>query len=113
MKSKQLARLKMFALALILPGLAGLIASAMLSVHYLDTMPRWPSPQESRTVPRNIRGIVVFQTEAEKLNLDLLEYCSIGVFVAGLGLGLVYLEKWSARQSRAAEQDDQFSQYYL
>jgi uncharacterized membrane-anchored protein YitT (DUF2179 family) len=113
MKSKQLVKLKMIALALILPGLAGLIASAMLSVHYLDTMPRWPSPQESRTIPRNIHGIVVFQTETENLNLDLLEYSSIGVFVAGLGLGLVFLEKWTARRSRAAEQDDQFSQYYL
>jgi uncharacterized membrane-anchored protein YitT (DUF2179 family) len=103
----------MIALTLILPGLAGLIVSAMLSVHYLDTMPRWPSPQESRTVPRNIHGIIVFQTETENRNLDLIEYASIGVFVVGLGLGLVYLEKWSARQSRAAESEDQFSKYYL
>jgi uncharacterized membrane-anchored protein YitT (DUF2179 family) len=113
MKAKALAKLKMIALALILPGLAGLIASAMVSVHYLDTMPRWPSPQESRTVPRNIHGVIVFQTETEDRNLNLLEYSSIGVFVGGLGLGLVYLEKWSLRQSRAAEEPDQFSQHYL
>jgi len=105
--------LKMIALALILPGLAGLIVSAMISVHYLDTMPRWPSPQESRTVPRNIHGIVVFQTASEDRKLDLLEYSSIGVFVSGLGVGLVYLEKWSARQSRASEESDRVSKYYL
>ena len=111
MKAKALAKLKMIALALILPGLAGLIASAMVSVHYLDTMPRWPSPQESRIVPRNIHGIIVFQTETEDRNLNLLEYCSIGVFAVGLGLGLVYLEKWRLRQSSAAEESEQFSRY--
>jgi hypothetical protein len=100
-------------LALILPGLAGLIVSAMVSVHYLDTMPRWPSPQEGRTVPRNIHGIIVFQTEAESRSLDLLEYSSISLFAAGLGLGLIYLEKWSTRQARATNEDNQFTQHYF
>jgi uncharacterized membrane-anchored protein YitT (DUF2179 family) len=113
MKSKSLAKLKTIALALILPGLAGLIASAMVSVHYLDTMPRWTSPRESRTVPRNIHGIIVFQTAIEDRNLNLVEYSSIGVFVAGLGLGLVYLEKWSVRQARAAQESDPLSKSYL
>jgi hypothetical protein len=95
-----------------LPGLAGLIASAMFSVHYLDTMPRWPSPEELRTVPRNIHGIVVYQTAAEDRKLDMMEYSSVGVFVLGLAVGLVYLEKWGARQARLAEESDRAKENY-
>jgi len=112
MKSRQLRTLKAVSLALILPGLAGLIVSSMFSVHYLDTMPRWPSPQELRTVPRNIHGIVVYQTDAEDRKLDLMEYSSVGVFLVGLSLGLVYLEKWSSRQARATEEDEKLTEYY-
>jgi hypothetical protein len=112
MKSSQLGKLRIIALLLILPGLAGLIVSAMVSVHYLDTMPRWPSPQELRTVPRNIHGIVVYQTGAEDKKLDLIEYSSVGVFLAGLGLGLAYLERWGAKQARATEEDEKLTQYY-
>jgi len=104
MKTKQLAKLKAIALTLMLPGLAGLIVSAMISGHYLDTMPKWPSPQELRTVPRNIHGIVVYQTAAEDRRLDIVEYSSVGVFLAGLGLGLLYLEKWGARQASLARE---------
>lgn len=104
MRPTQLRTLKSIALTLILPGLAGLITSAMFSLHYLDTMPRWSSPEELRTVPRTIHGIVVYQTEAEDRKLNLMEYSSIGVFVVGLGLGLLYLEKWNERQVRAAEE---------
>jgi hypothetical protein len=106
MKPVRLRTLKTISLSLLLPGLAGLIVSAMFSVHYLDTMPRWPSPEELRTVPRNIHGIVVYQTAAEDKKLDLIEYSSVGVFVAGLALGLLYLEKWGARQARLAEERD-------
>jgi hypothetical protein len=105
MKPTQLRTLKSMALTLIMPGLAGLIISAMFSVHYLDTMPRWPSPEEFRTVPRNIHGIVVYQTTAEDKRLNLMEYSSIGVFLAGLALGLLYLEKWSERQARIGGED--------
>ena len=110
MKTAQLRMLRVISLVLILPGLAGLIVSSMISVHYLDTMPKWPSPEELRTVPRNIHGIVVYQTEPEDRNLNLIEYSSVGVFVVGLGLGLAYLEKWSARQMRAAQEDDRLSE---
>ncbi|MGA2560717.1 MAG: hypothetical protein ABSF17_13645 [Terracidiphilus sp.] len=72
----QLARLRVISLTLLLPGLAGLIVSAMFSVHYLDTMPKWPSPQELRTVPRNIHGTVVYQTAKEDRELNLMEYSS-------------------------------------
>lgn len=106
MKSAQLARLRIVSLAFMLPGLAGLIVSAMISMHYLDTMPRWPSPQEMRMTPRNIHGIVVYQTKAEDRQLNLMEYASVAVFLSGLTLGLVYLDRWSARQARAGEEED-------
>jgi hypothetical protein len=99
-------------LTLLLPGLAGLIISAMFSVHYLDTMPKWPSPQELRTVPRNIHGTVVYQTAKEDRELNLMEYSSVGVFLVGLGLGLVYLEKWGARQARVVEEDEALTENY-
>ena len=112
MKPTQLRTLKAISLALILPGLAGLIVSAMFSVHYLDTMPRWPSPEGLRTVPRNIHGIVVYQTAAEDRKLNRMEYSSVGVFASGLILGLVYLKKWGARQARASEEDDRLTRDY-
>jgi hypothetical protein len=113
MKPRRLRALKAISLALILPGLAGLIGSAMFSMHYLDTMPRWPSPDEQRTVPRNIHGILVYQTVEENRKLDLMEYSSVGVFAAGLVVGLVYLEKWRARQARASEEDDRLTRHYF
>jgi hypothetical protein len=84
----------------------------MFSVHYLDTMPKWPSPQELRTVPRNIHGTVVYQTAKEDRELNLMEYSSVGVFLVGLGLGLVYLEKWGARQARVVEEDEALTENY-
>jgi hypothetical protein len=112
MKAKHLARLKAIALTFMLPGLAGLIVSAMISGHYLDIMPKWPTPQELRTVPRNIHGIVVYQTAAEDMRLNLIEFSSIGVFLLGLGLGLVYLEKWGARQASLVPEEDNLSENY-
>jgi hypothetical protein len=75
-------------------------------------MPKWPSPQELRTVPRNIHGTVVYQTAKEDRELNLMEYSSVGVFLVGLGLGLVYLEKWGARQARVVEEDEALTENY-
>jgi hypothetical protein len=110
MKAAQLALLRFVALLLILPGLAGLIISAMISAHYLDTMPRWPTLADGRVVARDIHGIVVYQTEAENRNLSMIEYSSVGVFVVGLGLGLVYLEKWGSLQQRTGEEDTELAE---
>ncbi len=52
MKPARLATLKFLALLFLLPGMAGLIGAAMISTHYLDTMPGWPSPEVNRVVPR-------------------------------------------------------------
>jgi hypothetical protein len=106
MKPTQLATLKFFALLFLLPGLAGLILSAMISTHYLDSLPRWATPEQMRVVPRNINGTVVYQTVQEDRTLSVIEDTSVGVFVIGLGLGLVYLEKWGSSRVELGEEDE-------
>ena len=105
MKVAQLPALKFFALLFLLPGLGGLIVSAIISTHYLDTMPRWPAPAEQRIVPREVHGITIYQTAAEDRELSVVEFASVGVFLIGLVIGVVYLEKWGAAQSRAVEEE--------
>jgi len=109
MKAKQLATLKFFSLLFLLPGLAGLIISAIISTNYLDTLPKSPTMNELRTVPREINGAVVYQTAQENRRLNIIEYSSVGVFILGLGLGLVYLEQWGSAQASAAEQEDKLT----
>jgi len=110
MKTAQLATLRFFSLLFLLPGLAGLVISAMVSTNYMDTLPKSPAPEELRTTPRNINGYVVYQTVEEDQRLTFLEYTSMGVFVIGLGLGLVYFEKWGNYRSREAEEDNELSE---
>ena len=107
MKTANLAMLRFFSLLFLLPGLAGLIGSAMISTHYLDTLPQSPAPDEMRMTPRGIHGAVVYQTVEEDRKLSLIEYSSAGVMLVGLGLGLVYQEKRGSAQAREAEQDDE------
>jgi hypothetical protein len=106
MKARYLATLRFISLLFLLPGLAGLIISAMVSTHYRDTLPRSPAPEEMRMTPRNIDGTVVYQTEDEDRRLSIMEYSSVGVFLVGLSLGLVYLEKWGGFRAKEAEDED-------
>jgi hypothetical protein len=110
MRTAHLAALRFFSLLFLLPGLAGLIVSAMISTHYLEVMPRGPVMVEGRIVPREIHGIVVFQTPEENRKLSTIEYSSVGVFLFGLGLGLVYLEKWGSLQVPAGEEKDEMAE---
>jgi hypothetical protein len=70
-------------------------------------MPRWPAPEVNRVVPRGIHGSTVYQTSAEDRDLNLIEGASVGVFLVGLVLGVVYLEQWGALQSRLAENESE------
>jgi len=96
MKRNNLFLLKFFALLFLLPGLAGLVTSAVVSTNYLQNLPRFPAVSELRMTPRNIHGVIVYQTPEEDQLLNQLEYTSVSVFVVGLLLGIVYLEKWSS-----------------
>lgn len=106
MKAAQLAALRFTSLLFLLPGLAGLLIAATVSTQYLDTLPKWPAPAESRITPRNIHGTVVYQTIEEDRRLSILEYGSVGVFLVGLGLGLVYLEKWGSSRAHEPGEDE-------
>ncbi len=106
MNRQQLGMLRFFSLLFLLPGLAGLIFSAMVSTSYLERLPRGPVPAEMRMIPRNIQGIVVYQTQEEDQRLTLMEDTSVGVFLVGLTLGLVYLRKWGIVHALGGEDDD-------
>jgi hypothetical protein len=105
----RLAALKFFALLFLLPGLAGLIVSAVISTHYLDTMPTQPVMEQHRIVPRGIHGTTIYQTPKENRNLNLIEYTSVGVFLTGFIIGIIYLEKWGSMQSRAGEEESELA----
>lgn len=105
MNVRNLRRLRFLSLLFLLPGLAGLILSAMLSMNYLETLPRSPMPSEYRMVPRNIDGTIVYQTKEENGRLDVMEYSSVAVFLVGLGLGLIYMRKWWIDYAISAEDD--------
>jgi hypothetical protein len=109
MKPAHLAKLRVFSLYFLLPGLAGLIVSALVSANYLDTLPKWPAPEEMRMTPRDIHGVIVYQTVEEDRNLNLMEYSSICVFLVGLASGFVYLEKWNRARVSEAERDEELA----
>ncbi len=97
--------LKFFALLFLLPGLAGLVISAVISTNYLEALPRSPDPTQERMTPRNVHGIVIYQTVTEDQRLSAMEYGSVSVFLVGLLLGIVYLEKWSSMRQIEMESD--------
>jgi hypothetical protein len=105
LKRVKLTVLKFFALLFLLPGLAGLVFSAMLSTNYLESLPKSPTPTEERMTPRNIHGVLIYQTVQEDERLSLMEYSSVGVFLVGLLLGIVYLEKWSSARAKDLKLD--------
>jgi hypothetical protein len=113
MKAAKFAVLRLTALSFLLTGLAGLIFSAVISTYYLDTMPKVPVPQDLRMTPRNIHGTVIYQTHQEDRNLSLIEYSSVAVFLTGLCLGVVYLEKWGSMRARESEDDDSVSTFLI
>jgi hypothetical protein len=105
-KEQNLPKLRAFSLGFLLPGLAGLIISASISTHYMNTLPRYPDPANLRMNPRNINGYIVYQTDQEDRFLDLFEYSSVGIFLIGLSTGLVYLQKWGLVHAIEAEDDE-------
>ena len=106
MKAARLATLKIFALAFLLVGLAGLIASASISTYYLEVMPQRPIPEKLQVVPRSIHGVTVYQTKEKDRDLSVVEYTSVGIFLVGLTLSAIYLEKWGSMQVPAGEEKE-------
>src|SRR5258707_13360631 len=90
MDALQLRSLKLLALLLLLPGLAGMLYSSNISSQYLVQLPRTPVPEEMRVTPQIIHGLVVYGTDEERKRLSLLEFGSTGTFVLGMCVGFVY-----------------------
>jgi|SRR6185437_1492882 len=105
MNPRKLSLLRLISLMFLLPGLGGLVISSVVSTHYLETLPRTPIPSELRMVPRNIHGVVVYQTDDEDRRLSIMEAASVGVFLVGLTTGLVYLRKWGIAQALNGEDE--------
>ena len=105
MKLSRLRSLKFFALLFMLPGLAGLIISAMVSTDYVENLPKFPNVVDHRVTPRNVHGTVIYQTAAEDQRLSVMEYSSVSVFLVGLVLGVVYLENWGKGRKNQSELD--------
>jgi hypothetical protein len=106
MDTLQLRSLKLMALLLLLPGLAGLLYSANISSQYLVHLPRTPVPEEMRITPQNIHGFVVYGTDEERKRLSQVEFGSTGVFVLGMCVGLVYMQRWAVSFAQYAEDED-------
>ena len=82
------------ALVLAIPALLAWTYGAGLESSYQRLLPQVANPMIGRVFPRNIHGIVVFQTHAEKLRLDLIEGISISAFFAGLTIGGLEERHW-------------------
>ena len=105
MNPDQLRGLRFATLLFLIPGLGGLLLAAIVSTQRLENLPRMPIPVEMRMTPRNIHGVVVYETEEEHKQLSLLEYGSVGIFGLGLVLGVVYMRRWGVAYAISAEED--------
>jgi len=108
MTTDNLSKLRLLSLCCLIPGLCGLILAATISTSYMDNLPRYPDPITQHMTPRFISGYVVYQTEDEARRLDIVEYSSVTLLLAGLVSGLVYLRKWGIARAIEAE-DDEFA----
>jgi len=106
MGAPQLRSLRLLALLLLLPGLAGLLYTANTSTRYLVELPRTPVPEEMRVTPQVIHGNVVYGTDEERKRLSLLEYTSTSIFVLGMCVGFVYMQQWGIAYCESAEEED-------
>lgn len=95
--------LKLIALLFMLPGMGGLIVSTMVSTNYLDHLPKVATTQ--RHIPRNVHGVTVYQSIAEDEKLTAMEYSSVAIFLIGLFLGVLYLEKWTSYRKADSARD--------
>jgi hypothetical protein len=89
---QKLARRLVLALGFL--GLAGFIWTMAMWNQQLDTLPRSPYPAKGGIYPRNIHGVIVYQTNSERDHLEMVQYASIGVFGLSIFLSVLYKKKW-------------------
>jgi hypothetical protein len=64
----------------------GIMWASYLSSTYQATLPRYPDPVAGRIYPRNIHGVVVYQTRDQRDRIDRIEYSWIVMLVAMFAL---------------------------
>jgi hypothetical protein len=106
MQNEHVAKLRFFSLMFLVPGLIGLMISATLSGIYMNTLPRYPDPQNLRMTPRNINGYTVYETDDEDRRLGRTEYGSMGMFLIGLAMALVHFQRSGLARAIESEADD-------
>ena len=79
-------------------GLAIWLYTATIWDTYLHTLPRVADSRLGRIYPRNIHGIVVFQTHAEERRLDGTMFTGFALALLGGGIGTL-VERRSRRSS--------------
>lgn len=102
---RNLPVLQFLALLFLVPGLFGLIVSAILSTNYAATLPRVPDPATMRIVPRDIHGITVFQTTEEDRTLTDVEFTALALFIVGIVLSIAYIERRYTISNKPLEHD--------
>jgi hypothetical protein len=100
------ATIRRVSIALLVPGIAGMFWAGTIRASYLDTLPKRPLPEQLRTVPRNIGGTVIYQTEDESALLTRVDIASGSIFLVGAFLGIVYLRRWGMRRMLENDEDE-------
>jgi hypothetical protein len=75
-------------------GIVGIIWTISIWFEYERTLPRSSSVAAGRIYPLNVHGIVVYQTNEERLRLDRIQYASIAVFGSSALLAAIYRYKF-------------------
>jgi hypothetical protein len=103
MRSRASDGYKVVSLMFLIAGTLGLILSAGISIHFRMTLPTTPIPEEMRMTPRNIGGIIVYETDDEDRRFNLIEYSSALSFAFGICLGCVYATRWGTARAIGAD----------
>lgn len=86
--------IKLFGMSLGYLGFAGMLCLFGLSNHEVSTLPRTPEPTAGNVCPRDIHGIVIYETRSEKKLYEELEVGSFLIFGTSFLLWLFSRWKW-------------------
>lgn len=103
--SSALRAMRMISLLFLLAGIGGYIASTIVVEQDRMTLPRGLVLAQGRMIPREIHGTTIYLTREENRRLNLFEYSSMTMLLAGAGLGLLFWTKLS--QSGAYSGEDE------
>ncbi len=86
--------LRIASIGLSVAGLLGVFWGMTIWNQYLGNLPRSPNAVTGNIYPRNIHGVVVYQTLKQRSSLDSWDHWSWGIFIFGFVLGLIHEWRW-------------------